>query len=933
MLSSARWVLCGVFFVSGSAGLIFEALWFRQAGLAFGNGVTAASLVLASFMAGLALGSGLVAALGPRLRRPLLVYALLELVIAIGGIALVGALPDLGRMLAPLERSLGDAPTGLAAMRFGIAFGLLLVPATAMGATLPVLVTAVRSRDASFGAVLGVLYGWNTVGALVGALAVETFVVGAFGVRGASLFAGGLNGAAAGVALWVARRTGRNAQLAPGGSERAQLRSGAAFLLFAAALAGGSLLALEVVWFRFLRMFVPTGSLAFALMLASVLAGLAVGGGLGGVWLRRRPRAVLWAPSLAWLAGSLVVILYADFSRWVGAPGGPLLYEPVALLRLAAVLTLPVSVLSGVLFPLMGALLRERVAPDARAAGLLTLANTLGAAVGSIAAGFVLLPALGMERSIFGLSVSYGLVGLLVTATAGGGGRGLVTLAVLVASFVFFPFGKMDRHYLRFPVERFAAPGTATLEAVREGRTETSLLLRTDLDGEPVHHRLVTDGYSMAGTTVRARRYMKLYVYWPLALLPAPRRVLLISYGAGSTARALAEAPGVERVDVVDLSREILGLSPLIYPRPGEDPLEDPRFRVHVGDGRHFLQVTPERYDLITGEPPPPKAAGVVNLYTREYFALVRDRLAEGGVHTYWLPVHNLTRSEARSIVRAYCSVFPDCSLWNGSGYDWMLVGSRNARWSRDAESFRRLWRDSPHAAELRRLGLERPEQLGATFLADSAQLARWTQGAEPLVDDRPRRLGHQVPGLVETRSAFAGWLDPERARRRFATSSFVRSAWPPELREASLDYFDAQALLESPVREAHWPGSLRASFARLHAALRDTELRTPALWLSGADDDYLEAAERRIVAGAPPRDYAALLGRRDLAERRLDAAAGRFEVARAQKPQDRTRLRLEIYALCLAGRSEAAEQRARDAGIRPAEREWWRWMQANCRG
>ena len=851
-MTGARWILCGVFFVSGAAGLIFEALWFRQAGLAFGNGVTAASLVLASFMAGLALGSGLVAAVGPRLKYPLRLYAALELLIAGGGVALVWVLPDLGVLLAPVERSLGEQPVALSALRFGLAFVLLLLPATAMGATLPLLVAALRARDASFGSALGALYGWNTLGAVVGALAVETVVVGALGVRGAAMFAGGLDVLAGAVAWGIARRAGPaalRADHAPG----------------PAALAGASLLALEVVWFRLLRLFVPTGGLAFALMLASVLAGLGFGGALAGLWLRRRPAAWRWGAAVAWLAGALVSVLYGDFSRWVGPPGGPLRYEPRALLELAAVLTLPVSVLSGVLFPLVGAALRERVAPDLRAAGLLTLCNTLGAAGGSLLAGFVLLPALGMERAIFALAAAYGAVGLLLVVGAGGGGRALPAALGLGAALLLFPFGKMERDYLRFPVERFAGREATTLQAVREGRTETALLLRAALDGEPVHHRLVTDGYSMAGTTARARRYMKLYVYWPLALQPTPRRVLLISYGAGSTARALAAEPGIERVDVVDLSREILELSPLLYPRSGEDPLEDPRFRVHVGDGRHFLQVASERYDLITGEPPPPKAAGVVNLYTREYFALVRERLAEGGVHTYWLPVHNLTEDEARGIVRAYCDVFPDCSLWNGSGYDWMLVGSRGGRWDRDPNRFRGLWEDSPHADELARLGLERPEQLGATFLADAEQLSRWTDGAAPLVDDRPLRLGHEIPGLVETRAVFAPWLEPEAARRRFEASAFVRAAWPPDLREDSLAYFDAQALLESPVREADWPGSLQASFARLHRALSETDLRVPALWLTGTDDDYL--------AAAPPKSTGRERYGTDAAQRWVDAA------------------------------------------------------------
>jgi predicted membrane-bound spermidine synthase len=156
-------LLCAVFFVSGAAGLIFEALWFRQTGLTFGNSVTASSLVLASFMSGLALGSALVARWGSRIARPLRAYAALEVAIALGGVAIVWGLPSLGGSLASLEQRLVDAPTLLQVLRPTLAFLLLLVPATAMGATLPLLVGVLRSSNTSLGTALGRLYAWNTL--------------------------------------------------------------------------------------------------------------------------------------------------------------------------------------------------------------------------------------------------------------------------------------------------------------------------------------------------------------------------------------------------------------------------------------------------------------------------------------------------------------------------------------------------------------------------------------------------------------------------------------------------------------------------------------------------------------------------------------------------------------------------------------------------
>src|SRR5580765_1410236 len=191
-------LLSAVFFFSGASALIFETLWFRQAGLAFGNSIWASSLVLSGFMGGLALGNALVARAGTRLSNPVRAYALAEAAIALTGVGLVYLFPVLGAMLAPLFRPLLDHPWALNPLRLLVAFLLLLIPSTAMGITLPLLTRALMRDDRSFGRVLGALYGWNTLGAMTGVVAGEMFLVGALGVRGTALAAGALNLFAAG---------------------------------------------------------------------------------------------------------------------------------------------------------------------------------------------------------------------------------------------------------------------------------------------------------------------------------------------------------------------------------------------------------------------------------------------------------------------------------------------------------------------------------------------------------------------------------------------------------------------------------------------------------------------------------------------------------------------------------------------------------------
>ncbi len=220
-------LLTAAFFASGASALIFETLWFRQAGLAFGNSIWASSLVLSAFMAGLALGNALAARVGPRLRNPVRAYAYAEAAIALTGVGLVYVFPVLGAALAPVFRPLLDQPWLLNPLRLLVAFALLLIPSTAMGITLPLLVTAIADgiRDPgfgirkdpdsripnpesrvpdSFGRVLGWLYGWNTLGAVVGVLAGEMLFLGRFGVRGTALAAGSLNLLGAAVAAGVA---------------------------------------------------------------------------------------------------------------------------------------------------------------------------------------------------------------------------------------------------------------------------------------------------------------------------------------------------------------------------------------------------------------------------------------------------------------------------------------------------------------------------------------------------------------------------------------------------------------------------------------------------------------------------------------------------------------------------------------------------------
>ncbi|MCZ6635560.1 MAG: spermidine synthase, partial [bacterium] len=394
-----------------------------------------------------------------------------------------------------------------------------------------------------------------------------------------------------------------------------------------------------------------------------------------------------------------------------------------------------------------------------------------------------------------------------------------------------------------------------------------------------------------------------------LALHPDPQNALLISFGVGSTAKALTDTRSLKRIDVVDISRDVLEMNRIVYPDPRTRPLNDPRVHVTIDDGRYFLQTTENRYDLITSEPPPPKHAGVVNLYSQEYFQLIYDRLSEGGICTYWLPVHHLTPDDTRAIIHAFCNAFEDASLWAGAGFNWVLVGTRNAQWTQSETVFRRQWDDPVVKEELRTLGLERPEQLGALFMSDADHLQKTIRNTPPLTDNYPKRLSVGFFNREAQQKFYHRWMNPLLTRERFEQSAFIQKAWPPALRERTLDYFDAQRLLEASLAPKDQQKTDQGTrIATLHTLLTQTDLRTLPLWHLHIQDDLLKAVHKRLEAGDDETPYLPYLAAQNLADRQFDRAARFYGRAQEQDPALRY---LYLYALCMADRCPQAERLA----------------------
>jgi spermidine synthase len=509
----------------------------------------------------------------------------------------------------------------------------------------------------------------------------------------------------------------------------------------------------------------------------------------------------------------------------------------------------------------------------------------------------------------------------------------VVAGAALAVSLAAFPFGAMSQHYFTRAAASYEGDGS-TIVATREGPSETLFVMQQQWLGKPVYSRLVTNGFSMSGTALLGQRYMRAFAYYPMLLHDGPlRRALVVCYGVGVTVGALTHIPSVGTIDVAEISKDVVAMSDAIYP-PDARPLNDPRVRLHIEDGRFFLQTTTERFDLITGEPPPPRTPGTVNIYTREYFELVRDRLADGGIATYWVPVARPhPGTDANTIIRAFCDAFPDCSLWNATPFDLMLVGSRGLTGPRTAAQFTAPWQTPGLESRLREVGFERAEQIGATFIGDAGYLRELTMGTPPLTDDFPQRLrpvrgrpslsdpGYGVDEAV-TRM-YQATLDPVRARNAFATSRLIRALWPPDLLERTLPYFEQQAV----INRVYWDGGrpLR-QIEDLDALLGKTTLRTLPLWVLGSDEVKQRIAE---TSGDATGAVEFARGLRALSGRDYGGAAHWLDAAAARGLTLPTLRPLLAYALVKSGQGELARSLAPRTPTDADERHFWDWLRA----
>ena len=799
-----RWVgtaLGVAFLLSGAAGLVHEVVWVRLLGFVFGVTEMAMATVLAAFMGGLALGSWLVGTRSDRFADRRRAYAWLEIAIGVSALLLPLLLMLAQPLYAAIWRRFNPSFTTLSVFRFLVAGALLLGPTALMGATFPLLADHLARAEGRRVAPPW-LYTMNLLGAVLGVALAGFVLMPSIGITGTILFGAALN---LGVGAWVLalpripERTVAATSAAEPGSRPRRL------LLLAAFASGALSLMTQVAWTRVLTLVVGSTAYAFSAVLLVYLVALGAGSALAA---RRsadggRIGADLALAHLVSALGLLAAVfsvnalpyLYMGFYGWFAprmAGGG----VARAIATTSLVLGVPV-VAAGMILPLtLAAVVRPDGAGTGPAVGRLYALNTLGAILGAILAGFLLVPRLGTQTTILTVTAIAAAIGLAFALTTPGTRWlrpvGIAAAAVAAAGIAHPPswnfhdlhsgvaepgrFGDddadadedvdLDAEVARTLARATPAPTTpppaptptvpaptptipapppeATTDpepAAASGRDAEQLLYQREgptatvaiVKLENGDRTLVINARTNASDGIVDMGTQMMLAHIPLLLAPQRDDVFVVGWGSGVTVGSATQTPA-RHITAVELEPAVVEASHF-FDHANHTPLADPRVRLYKDDARHILRASADTYDVIISEPSHPWVAGVANLFTRDFYRIARDRLRPDGLFAQWLQTYQITFETYRSILATFQSVFPQVLVFHPGGADTVLVGSGSPVLL-DLDELERRWRYDATANDLARLGMLGPEYLLAAFYLGPDAVRQVAEGGRINSDD-----------------------------------------------------------------------------------------------------------------------------------------------------------------------------------------------------
>ncbi len=763
-------VLLSLLFVaSGCAALIYELVWFHVLRLVIGSSSISIAALLVSFMGGMGLGNVVLPRLVPQSWHPLRVYAGLELLIGGLGLVLLVLLP------AAQEVYLSAVGYGFGGvmLRAAVCIACLLPPTVLMGATLPAVARWAGGSRVGV-ARTGLLYGANTVGAVMGVLVASFYLLRLFDTVTATFVAVGVNVFVALAAFVLAARCPQT--VVPVAPEAQPIVTRPA-VLAVAGLSGFAALGAEVVWTRQLSLLFGATVYNFSLILAVFLAGLGTGSLVGARIARHAERADL---ALGWCQLGLLAAIPAgaymigyQIPLWEVGPtflpevstsrGLRFLYD---IVRCFAAIG-PAALLWGASFPLALAAANTGESDPGRLVARVSVVNTAGALVGTILFSLAVVPGAGTHRGQQ-LLVAVAAVAALLMLTGGGRRRAGESVSPVVGGPPAVVFGAAVLVVSLIGV--WAVPRTpnglvalgrdvggwdtiAAYHFVEEGVNASVAVTDSDAGYRQLH----ISGKVVASTMDLDMRIQRMLGHVPALIHGAPRSVLIVGMGAGVTAGSFVTHPEVERIVICEIEPSVLDASNH-FAVENHAVLSDPRTEVIYDDARHFLATTGEQFDVITSDPIHPWVRGAASLYSVEYHELVKERLKPGGVVAQWVPLYETDEVSAKSQIATFVGSFPNATLWNSDfldvGYDLVLVGQAGRSRLDGDQIASRLLNDQRLWRSLDEVGLGSTVELLQTYAGQGRDLEPWLRDAA-INRDRNLRLQYLAGLALDRQDAY----------------------------------------------------------------------------------------------------------------------------------------------------------------------------------
>jgi spermidine synthase len=748
-----------LFFLSGLSGILFEVLWTRIFTFLLGSSIQSVSAVVTAFMLGLGLGSWIFGRVADRSAERLLrLYGTLELAVAASGLLALVCFEHLDGLYAAAFGSL--QPLTVKWLVFGVAFVFISVPATLIGGTLPVLVRHIVQQDPQIEGALGRLYAINTLGAAFGAIAM-LLLVWFLGYQASYGVALAINTATGLGALWLGRRPRAPATEEPPNPtdppEPTQPVRHARGLLVCFATSGFCALVYEVIWFRTFDFLLLGKLTTFAIVLATYLLGISLGS-LAMVGHRSAPGDLARFAGLEVVIGVLGLLTFPILAS-ATASGS----RPVGIAVFFTLIFATTFVLGG-LFPLVGGLAAGPIRLLGTTVGDIYSANTLGSVLGSFLTGFVLIPAVGTRAAyLFAAVLNLG-IGLALGRMAWSDRRsslgperpltsapGWLSVLAVGASVLALALALSRDWVTRYYEHAVLRPGFHFI-AQKEGSLQSVMVAESDAGD-----RVLLGGPFQSGETVLTRRQtQQLQAHLPMLLHPHPEHVLEIGYGVGEIAHTV-NLYNPEFLHLVEIDENMIPMADRWFDALNHHASQEPNVRISTLDGRYFLRMTRERFDVILSDSMILASEGSLRLYTLEHFQAAREHLAEGGMMIVWLPL-NVGVAKSRVIMKTFLQAFPQSLLWLPLGHNTQeayLVGFRDSV-EVDPSSFVQRFETFAHPV-LQGSGWDDPVQFLGSFRAGPSELAQLTRDValvnrdmNPVLDFLPTGDPGEVQDLVD---------------------------------------------------------------------------------------------------------------------------------------------------------------------------------------